>query len=1730
MTNQICKPVLEKEIYTCISLKNNKSFIFSEVFLNADDTIEDVLNKIMIYASTEQRDYKYVFAYYLDDGIIKPLGFDYPNITFKDIYHSDEDCIDDLFVDTDGVKKYVPLEKYNSSTLETFHIKDKTIYFFTLDDFLEKRELKDKIIENKLELSDDLINSETTLSRFNNGLIQKYWPMINNFTTIYSKVQIKEDKKEFMRIKNNTEIYSERINTIEDYYKNNNEDYDDCNFTITIMKLMKKKDTEKENQMKLIELFSDFELSKEFPFIKIMFESHEDNMYKIFEDSLVIHNGNVTKEMCKAWTDDFRIQEYYGYHYLYSGNLVEIKIHYNDMYLSLIIKKDGSIECVIDNNNNIMNEEDIIGLINICNDFIEKEINAKNIYSYKREPIEIFDLDFFTNHLSETKLDFLNCGMFYSLEKEKLQSWGKPFDTFFLNHPLFFRKRQDIEFEDDVDFKRMKSVFRSFQYIRVNNYKNMSSIQSMISALSNPNNKLYKEDIINQLVEAFNISEESARIEYELFLEQAQQRLDKEQNIYIKLPNEAGATINIYEPSEKDNLNLEKLGFDGLLFDLKNIKSFSDFRRISMIISSMINIYQSKKELYHLFTKLNKKVNKLLEQEPVNENQHVDGPTHAEGLDKVIIETSESDSYDSDLLAELGDSSSSEGLDGGAKDKNEVKIKSYYNDRLKKYDKDLFVFESLEKQPSGVKKGYTKYCTMSPARGHRQPIAITTKELNEIKENDKVNGKSYGNSLTVKGRSKGIHYICPKYWDTKTNRSLNPEKIDDFKDRIIPGDVKKISADSDKSIIERRFGIWDGENDINKFKVGVSSKSYSYHPEGYGLPCCFNPVKDKLKKDEKIEEGVDAEVSEGSYDKLEEKGNVVYISKEEPIIIPGRYAHINPSIRNFLGDELINVEKQKLNKRHLDRGGRIYREGFLKVGVVQNEGSMNFKESPFLNSFLKCCSKEIKANTLEDLLQYIEERLEQFPILYQKCPEVVNAFMINSDKKTLSQDIDYFMKIFKGTEKIKEDPEKFLMNSKNYYQFNLSLSLNNYIRFLKNTTENRNDDYLVPILKQVFSNINIIIFENINGEIRIKNTESLYKEKDKKFILIYKGDKKEKIFYEPIIYRIFKQKGAATEYGMFDMEINERINNLLSEIEHIIPHRQNRIEKFIEDKKDILFLIIDKLSYVSHIGFKNKDMIPIIPERIPDININLNLIYDVKQTKYPSITEDYLKKYNLQIKGIIVNNDHKLCNVIFNDGLYIPIKEVPYDRKNMNYPILGENDILKIENNLVKTNKDDKRKSFYDYHKYEKFITNLAFHHIVQEIYNNQVVIKENYIKNKEDFYIGQTIYATYEKEIIDGEEKEFIKQLNITEHNYFNYSVIGKVIDIKDDKIILEIDNKEIIRSIIDDEIKIRHDKKKALKKIIEDLTNHLFVKLSEEDYRIFKDQKKKQLCSSIKKSDCSYPCKMDDDSCGLLIKDKDLEGNDLKEKIILLFIEKLLIHTIDKIDNIIREEINIDDLRKTAKRGEVFYTFIDYDKQIEQSKESLFLYNLFIKRSRFYKDYHKLVRKEKHGVIRSEKIPNYIYKILGENTKILIQIEEDDIDFLTLQRALNSVLLSEEIIDIIKIKTIMAKVTGNNYADKKYRIKLEELSLLVNDLNEKNDICFFIIVNDGKDYDAFLQYDKKNFNDLTKIIPFYINNQEGLCNVLLENEYYFTLNEISGNQRLKKVIDDLLGMEENR
>ena len=58
MVEKICKPVLQKEIYTCISLKDGNKYRFDDIFLHGDDTIEDVLNKISIYCFDKRKDVK----------------------------------------------------------------------------------------------------------------------------------------------------------------------------------------------------------------------------------------------------------------------------------------------------------------------------------------------------------------------------------------------------------------------------------------------------------------------------------------------------------------------------------------------------------------------------------------------------------------------------------------------------------------------------------------------------------------------------------------------------------------------------------------------------------------------------------------------------------------------------------------------------------------------------------------------------------------------------------------------------------------------------------------------------------------------------------------------------------------------------------------------------------------------------------------------------------------------------------------------------------------------------------------------------------------------------------------------------------------------------------------------------------------------------------------------------------------------------------------------------------------------------------------------------------------------------------------------------------------------------------------------------------------------------------------------------------------------------------------
>ena len=74
-----------------------------------------------------------------------------------------------------------------------------------------------------------------------------------------------------------------------------------------------------------------------------------------------------------------------------------------------------------------------------------------------------------------------------------------------------------------------------------------------------------------------------------------------------------------------------------------------------------------------------------------------------------------------------------------------------------------------------------------------------------------------------------------------------------------------------------------------------------------------------------------------------------------------------------------------------------------------------------------------------------------------------------------------------------------------------------------------------------------------------------------------------------------------------------------------------------------------------------------------------------------------------------------------------------------------------------------------------KYITKIVYHHLINIIYSNEIDIVNNYVKDKNKFYIGQDILASYSKENIENKEYEFIEKLSLSDHLFYNFSVLEK-------------------------------------------------------------------------------------------------------------------------------------------------------------------------------------------------------------------------------------------------------------------------------------------------------------------------------------------------------------------
>ena len=179
-----------------------------------------------------------------------------------------------------------------------------------------------------------------------------------------------------------------------------------------------------------------------------------------------------------------------------------------NIYGTLIIHLNGDIECIIEHNDRELYEEDINYIIQDCNAVISR-INMKQYYSF--EPLNLFDNDIFTNIYSETSIDFLNSGIlfrkddFQDKNKKTFPNWNLFLETFFTEFPMYFRVKtiQETEIESQIIGR----------YNRVDNYSNISTIQSAIAAY-----KIIFEDpeiIIQKLAKDYNKDPDFIRKEYE---------------------------------------------------------------------------------------------------------------------------------------------------------------------------------------------------------------------------------------------------------------------------------------------------------------------------------------------------------------------------------------------------------------------------------------------------------------------------------------------------------------------------------------------------------------------------------------------------------------------------------------------------------------------------------------------------------------------------------------------------------------------------------------------------------------------------------------------------------------------------------------------------------------------------------------------------------------------------------------------------------------------------------------------------------------------------------------------------------------------------------------------------------------------------------------------------------------------------------------------------------------
>lgn len=536
--------------------------------------------------------------------------------------------------------------------------------------------------------------------------------------------------------------------------------------------------------------------------------------------------------------------------------------------------------------------------------------------------------------------------------------------------------------------------------------------------------------------------------------------------------------------------------------------------------------------------------------------------------------------------------------------------------KLENYEPTLFL--------TNVDKEFKAYSRACPYNNRRQPVLLTDEEKETI---DRDHPGSYTEAVKYgTDPKKKYWYICPRYWDLKRNVSLTEQEAKSGKyGNIIPFKSNKVPPGA--NIYEFTDDKYHKDKDNKYTNLHPGFLKDKVHPEGLCVPCCFKnwDAPEQTKRRGQCLRQEDEEQKEEPKER-EIEGEQYIKGPEKFPLEPGRWGYLPLPVQ-----KLLRTDNKKCYISNTNTNLKPNTECLLRHGVEINRNQ----------SFIACLAdlfvEEAGTTTILTIKQMKQKIIEA--INFDLFVSLQNGNLVNIFE---NEHIDVLIENYKKTNIYKQLDMRSEKNL-NYIKRAIS-AYETFIEYIKDDEVLLDHKYLWDLVSRpnpkLFSKgINLIIMNlernDITDNISILCPSNHYSgeffNSNKYSLILLKSDN----FYEPI----YTLEDKVKEWSI------KRVFNLKDK--SLLPNLRNTLE-------------IIKSSFKDKCGAFNS--LPTVYKFKTNIILN-ELVKLLEKAEYE--VSHQVINYNNKVIGLLAKNKRNVTGFIpcFPSSIIksIPIKSMDED-------------------------------------------------------------------------------------------------------------------------------------------------------------------------------------------------------------------------------------------------------------------------------------------------------------------------------------------------------------------------------------------------------------------------------------------------------------------------------------